>query len=436
MPLIFPNNADRTAAGRRKSCAGNAQLLRQFHTTSSATCSSSRQRLSFMPRVRTPMPSAVAVRTRWPLNCWSVLRITCFSISASGMPTSPPAAPAAGRLGAQPRLDRRSPDHAGFAFQDAGALDDVLQFAHVSRPVIFLQQAHRLRLDMPEWRLLTLACPREEMPRQFGNVILALAQRRQIDRHDVEAVEQILPEFSLGHRGLQIAVGGGDHADIHHLRQAAADALKTASPATRAAAWPAGWGDFADFIQQQRSAVGKLKAPAAQLVGAGECAFFMAEQFRFQQILRQRGAIHRQHRPLAPRRCLMNRPGHHFLAGAAFAADQDVALLLASSSILRERHPSPGCSRSAAAGRRFPSCCDMPGFPGAGGCAPGPVHQQLDLLTVERLLNVVVRAQLHRLDGRMHGGERRHQHDRHDRAAASWPRPAVRCRSSAASSGR
>ena len=101
---------------------------------------SSRQRFSFMPSVRTPMPSALAVRTRWPLNCWSVLRITCFSMSASGRPASPSATGGVcWRL--QPRLDRLGADHARLAFQNHRPLDDVLQFANVARPVVMLQAA-------------------------------------------------------------------------------------------------------------------------------------------------------------------------------------------------------------------------------------------------------------------------------------------------------
>src|SRR5688572_5840675 len=53
---------------------------------------SSFHRFSFIPSVRTPIPRAVAVLMRWPLNCSSVLRMTCFSMSASGLPASVSAA--------------------------------------------------------------------------------------------------------------------------------------------------------------------------------------------------------------------------------------------------------------------------------------------------------------------------------------------------------
>src|SRR5438874_700569 len=58
------------------------------YRSASTSSPSSFQRLSFMPSVLIPMPRATAVLARWPLNCWSVLRMTFFSISASGLPAS------------------------------------------------------------------------------------------------------------------------------------------------------------------------------------------------------------------------------------------------------------------------------------------------------------------------------------------------------------
>jgi hypothetical protein len=46
------------------------------------------------------------------------------------------------------------------------------------------------------------------------------------------------------------------------------------------------------FVQEQRSAVGTLEAPAMGARGAGEAAALMTEQFAFDQILGQRAAVH------------------------------------------------------------------------------------------------------------------------------------------------
>ncbi len=49
----------------------------------------------------------------------------------------------------------------------------------------------------------------------------------------------------------------------------------------------------------------------------------MAEQFRFQEVLGDGGAVDADEGLLGPARALVDVAGHHFLADAAFAGDQD-----------------------------------------------------------------------------------------------------------------
>ena len=55
---------------------------------------------------------------------------------------------------------------------------------------------------------------------------------------------------------------------------------------------------------------------------AGERAFLVAEQFAFQKLLGNGGAIDREERLLAAVAVMINRAGDEFLAGAAFAGDE------------------------------------------------------------------------------------------------------------------
>src|SRR2546423_841798 len=64
----------------------------------------------------------------------------------------------------QPRLDRFGADHRRVQLQHARTLDDVLQLAHVPRPIVLLQKPHRLRLDVPERSLFPLGDQMQEMP--------------------------------------------------------------------------------------------------------------------------------------------------------------------------------------------------------------------------------------------------------------------------------
>jgi hypothetical protein len=53
----------------------------------------------------------------------------------------------------------------------------------------------------------------------------------------------------------------------------------------------------ADLVEEQRAAVGLFEAAAAQRVGAGERALLVAEQLRFEQLLRNRRGVQRDERP-------------------------------------------------------------------------------------------------------------------------------------------
>ncbi len=65
-----------------------------------------------------------------------------------------------------------------------------------------------------------------------------------------------------------------------------------------------------------------LESAPAGLRGAGERAPLMPEQLRFDQLLGNRGAVHRDERPLPPRAGGVQRPCDQLLAGAMLSLDQ------------------------------------------------------------------------------------------------------------------
>ncbi len=58
----------------------------------------------------------------------------------------------------------------------------------------------------------------QQVARQRFDVALALAQRRDADRVDVDAVVEILPEAPGTHRLHQVHVGGRDQPHVHMPR--------------------------------------------------------------------------------------------------------------------------------------------------------------------------------------------------------------------------
>jgi hypothetical protein len=78
----------------------------------------------------------------------------------------------------------------------------------------------------------------------------------------------------------------------------------------------------ADFIEEQRAAVGRFELAFARLVRAGVGARFGAEEFGFDQLARQRAAIDRDEGTVPHRRIRMDDLGVLFLAGAVRAGDE------------------------------------------------------------------------------------------------------------------
>ena len=119
-------------------------------------------------------------------------------------------------------------------------LDQVLELADVARPPVLLQHRHRRVGDaldlLPEPRVVAL---QEELG-ELRDVLGALAQRRQLDRDDVDPVVEVLAEAPFLDRLLEVDVGRGDQPELGLDRLACRRRARSRLPGSRAAAWPAG----------------------------------------------------------------------------------------------------------------------------------------------------------------------------------------------------
>jgi hypothetical protein len=78
----------------------------------------------------------------------------------------------------------------------------------------------------------------------------------------------------------------------------------------------------ADFIEKERAAVGDLEKAFLGRDGAGECAFHVSEEGRFEQVGRRGAGVNRDERTVATGGIQMDRLGDEFLASPAFALQQ------------------------------------------------------------------------------------------------------------------
>ena len=81
--------------------------------------------------------------------------------------------------------------------------------------------------------------------------------------------------------------------------------------------------DGADLVEENGAAVGDFEVSLLGLNGAGEGALHVAEQRGFQQLGRQRAAVHGDKHVVGARRIGVDGFGDQLLAGSGFAGDQD-----------------------------------------------------------------------------------------------------------------
>src|SRR5262249_11452937 len=120
-----------------------------------------------------------------------------------------------------------------------------------------------------------------------------LAQWRQINLHYIQAVVEVFAEFIGGDSLSQIAMRGGDQTHIDFYRFGSSDPLETPFLKDAEQLGLHRQGNLGNFVEQNRAVVGKFEAALALSNGPRIRALFVAEQFAFQQVLRQCSAIDR-----------------------------------------------------------------------------------------------------------------------------------------------
>src|SRR6478736_3269440 len=131
----------------------------------------------------------------------------------------------------------------------------VLEFAHVAAPMPTRQYANRVGRQMHITMTQILEQPRGQ-PR---NVFSALAQRRNVNYRGRQAKVQISTKATRGDLGLEVAIGGGDNPNVERPILGATDAAHRAVAQESQQASLQFQGQFADFVQKQRAAVGAFE---------------------------------------------------------------------------------------------------------------------------------------------------------------------------------
>ena len=200
--------------------------------------------------------------------------------------------------------------------------DDVLQLAHVARPVVSHAGAPSSPRRAAAGALVAEGIGVEELADEHGNLVGAIPQGGHADVHHAEAIVEILAEFAPLDEGPQLPVGRRHDPDVD------SDFLVAAQPREGPVLEHVEQlglerqRHLADLVQEDGAAVGLLEAAELPAFGAREGPALVAEQLALQQVARHRRAVDLDERPVPPRRRAVQRLGDHLLAHPRLAEDE------------------------------------------------------------------------------------------------------------------
>src|SRR5437867_6251294 len=171
---------------------------------------------------------------------------------------------------------------------------------------------------------LTHACceTRDEVVHEDGDVIDAFFQRWRMYRKHIQSVIQVRAETPLRDMALQIAVRRRNDPNVRLNGPVAADSFKFLFLKDAQERDLHFRRQFADFIEENRSAIRRLKPPDPLLQSAGERPLFVAEQLARDEFRRQRRTTDFDQSTPASRRPPVNAVRDKLLSTARLSGDQ------------------------------------------------------------------------------------------------------------------
>src|SRR5882724_1258818 len=117
---------------------------------------------------------------------------------------------------------------------------------------------------------------------QSGDVLAPLAQGRQDDWDDVEAIEQVIAELTLLHELPQVAVGCGQHPHVRRRGSVGPDRSYLALLYNPEELDLQRWRHLPNFIQKECPTVGFFKEALLMCSSPGEGALNVSEDLRLE----------------------------------------------------------------------------------------------------------------------------------------------------------
>src|SRR5581483_11077732 len=166
---------------------------------------------------------------------------------------------------------------------DDRALEDVRELAHVAGPATLEERGEDERRDARRAAAEAGGDRRHEVRHEHGHVLGALAEGRDLDREDVESVEEVGAEAALLDHALERAVRRGDDAHVDGDFALATDALELALLEDAEELDLRGARQLADLVEQERAAVGALEAAEVARRRARESSLLVPEELALEE---------------------------------------------------------------------------------------------------------------------------------------------------------
>ena len=202
-------------------------------------------------------------------------------------------------------------------------LDGVAHFPQVPRPGIGAQAGHGLVGEAFELARALRGKMLRVVLGEANQILEPRPQRRHFDGDDIEPEIEVFAERPVGHALFQITIGRRDDTHVGLAGDVFAEALVFAFLDQPEQLGLNLHGQVADFVEEQRAAFGRLHLAPVVLDGPRVRAAHVAEQFAFQQLLRQAGATDGDKGPVGELAVLMQHARNHRLARAAFAENEN-----------------------------------------------------------------------------------------------------------------
>src|SRR6516225_719699 len=207
--------------------------------------------------------------------------------------------------------------------QNDAPLDDVLELPHVAGPRVCEEPLEHLRREsldvLPVLRVELL----QEVLRQYRNVLHPVAKRRKRDADDVQPVVEVLAEPALLDEPLQVLVRRRDDTDVDRPALGGAQGQELALLDDPQELRLHLRRHRRDLVEEHRPAVGDLDQSDLRGVGTGERAAEMPEQVVLEQLGRDAVAVDDHERLVRPAAPPVDRLGNQLLARPALSVDED-----------------------------------------------------------------------------------------------------------------